>query len=168
MKFRMTGWILGNFKQRLEEVNDDLLEIIHQATRFVHIEQPRDLDKPADVVREQLIIHDPRCELVPLIDSFTIDGNTPLDHLVLAGFEIRDDLFRDLGEISPVNKVVRLEEDGSQSRFTNRVVFKIELVESMERVDVGLDISVFYNTQFWENRNTNMHIERIDTEIIRR
>lgn len=138
----MARRVFGDLEERLEEVYNDLLEVIHQSTGFIDIEKSGDLDQPADVVGEQLVIHNPGGEFVPLVNGPAVDRNTPLDHLVFARFQIRDDFFCNLGEISSVDEVISLEEDGSQPRFSNRVVFKIELVKSMEGVDVGLqDIS---------------------------
>lgn len=130
--------VLGNLEEWLEEIHNDLLEIVHQSTRFVDIKQTRDLNKPADVVREQLVVDNPGCKFVPLVNGSAVNGNSPLNHLVFARFQIRDDLFRDLGQVPAFEVVIRLEENGSQPGFSNWIVFKIELVESMKGVGMGL------------------------------
>lgn len=134
----MARRVFGDFEERPEEIHNDLLKVVHQPTAFVHIEQSRDLDQPTDVVREQLVIHNPGRQFVPLVNGFAVDRDTPLHHLVLARLQIRNDFLRNLSEIPPVDEVVRLQEDSSQPRFSDRVVFEVELVKAMKRIDVGL------------------------------
>jgi len=80
----VAGRISGNFEKRLEHIYDNLLEIVHQASCLVHIVQTRYLDQPSYVGRKELIIDDPRSKLIPFIDVSAVDGDAPLDELVLA------------------------------------------------------------------------------------
>lgn len=47
---------------------------------------------------------------------------------------------REFCQIPSLNKVICLQEYLSESRFTNRVVLKVKLVESMERILVSMHI----------------------------
>ena len=47
---------------------------------------------------------------------------------------------RQLGQISSLNIIICLEKNFPQTRFPDGVIFKIELVEPMERVLVGMHI----------------------------
>lgn len=130
--------ILGHLEQWLEEVDNDLLEIVHQAARLVDVKESRHLDEPANVIGKEFVVHDPGSELVPFIERSAIDGDAPLNHLVLARLKIRDDFLGDLGKIPTLDKVVRLEKDGSQTRFPYRVVLEIEFIETMKGICVSL------------------------------
>jgi hypothetical protein len=46
---------------------DDILEIFDQAPAPEHLVQPRNLDEPSDVVRDELVVDDPFRELVPFL-----------------------------------------------------------------------------------------------------
>jgi len=48
--------------------------------------------------------------------------------------------FSEFSKVSPTDKIIRLQEYGSQARFPNRIIFQIEFVETMETVDVGMHI----------------------------
>ena len=78
----MARWIFRYFEQRLKEVYDDLLKIIHQSSGFVDIEEPRNLYQPSDVVGEKLVVNNPSGKFVPFINTPSVDGDTPLNHLV--------------------------------------------------------------------------------------
>ena len=54
-----------------------------------------------------------------------------------------------LGEVSALDVIVRLEEDLTEARFADRVVLKVELVESVEGVLV------------------RVHVERVHGEVVR-
>jgi hypothetical protein len=92
-----------------------LLEVVHEASSLVHIEQTGYLDQPSYIGREQLIVNDPSRKLIPLFDISTVDGNAPFDKLVLARFEIRYDFFGDFSQVSALDKVVCLQENGSET-----------------------------------------------------
>ena len=47
---------------------------------------------------------------------------------------------REFCQIPSLNKIICLQEYLSESRFTNRVIFKVKLVKSMERVLVSVHI----------------------------
>jgi hypothetical protein len=139
----MTGWIFGDFEQRLENILDNLLIIFHQAGGPVDIIQTWYLYQPSDIGGIQFVVNYPSRKLVPFFKVTTIDRDSPFDHLIFACFEIRDDLFSKLREIATMNEIVCLEEDGSQARLSYWIVFEIELVETMKTVGVGLaNISV--------------------------
>lgn len=54
--------------------------------------------------------------------------------LVLGRFEILEDFLGKFREILALDQVVGLQENLSQPRFANGVVFQIELVEAMKRI----------------------------------
>jgi hypothetical protein len=58
--------------------------------------------------------------------------------LIFTGLEVGDDFFGNLSEVSAIDKVVRLQENCPQPGFSNRIILKVELVESMERICMGL------------------------------
>lgn len=115
-------------------------------------------------MREELVIDNPRCKLIPLVNGAAIDGDSPFDHLILARLKIRDDLLGNFCQVSAVNEIVRLQENRPQTRLSNWVVFQVELVESMERICVRLWMSASaYRKHF---QYTHMHIERVNTKVV--
>lgn len=76
--------VFSHLEQRLEDVDNDLLEVVHEASGLVHIVQTRDLDEPPHVRREKLIVDDPSSQLVPFLQVATIDGDAPFYELILA------------------------------------------------------------------------------------
>ncbi len=56
---------------------DDDLERLDGPALAVDVVQPRDLDEPAHVMREQLVVHDPARELVPLVRRAPVDADAP-------------------------------------------------------------------------------------------
>ena len=115
-----------------------MLEAFNRFGRFVDVIQTRNLYEPTDIVRVDLVIDNPLGKIVPFLLRTTINRNTVLGHLILARFEIREDFLGQLGKILPLNQIIRLEEDFSQSRFANWIVFQIEFVESVERIFMRL------------------------------
>ena len=89
-------------------------------------------------MREELIIDHPCGQLIPLVQGSAINGNPPFHHLILARLEISDDFFGDLGEVSAVDVIVCFQEDRPKTRFPDRVILEVELVETMKRILVGL------------------------------
>lgn len=138
MKLFMAGRIFRNFEEGLKDVLDDLLKVVHQASRLVDIEQSGDLDEPPDVVREQLVVDNPCCEFIPLVECSSVNRDSPFNHLVLARLEIRDDFFGDLSKIPAVDEVIGLQEDCPQPRLSNGIVFQVELVKAVEGICVSL------------------------------
>jgi hypothetical protein len=65
-----------------------LLKVLDQAASFEHLIQARHLDKPTDIVRDELVVDDPFRQLVPLVEVTAVNGQTPLRVLVLALLEI--------------------------------------------------------------------------------
>src|ERR1700744_2905448 len=59
VQLRMARGILGDLKQRLEEVDHDLLKVFHQSTGLVDVKEPRNLDQPPDVWRKELVVNYP-------------------------------------------------------------------------------------------------------------
>nr|GFD54503.1 hypothetical protein [Tanacetum cinerariifolium] len=94
--FRMALRVFGDLEQGLEEVADHLLKVMHKPGSLVHVEETGNLDEPSDVGREQLVVDDPCGKLVPFVEITTVDGNAPLNELVLAGLQIGDDLLCNL------------------------------------------------------------------------
>lgn len=88
----------------------DVLKRCDRAILLVHVVQARDLDQPAHVVRVELVVDDPLCELVPLVALPAVDANAPFavltrmaqtnaqgqlsmgTHLILALLQIGHDL----------------------------------------------------------------------------
>ena len=56
---------------------NDVFERLNRAILFVHIVEARYLDEPADVVRVELVVHDPSRELVPLVARAPVDTDAP-------------------------------------------------------------------------------------------
>lgn len=58
----------------------DVFECIHLTCGFVDFVQPRDLNEPSDVVRQELVVDDPFSQLVPFVQvsrlSATREGPT--------------------------------------------------------------------------------------------
>lgn len=113
VEFGMTVRIFRDFEQGLKNVGNDLRKVINQMRCLVYIIQSRYLYKPAHVGREQLVVHNPGSELVPLLQIAAINGDSPFYKLVLAGFEIRNDFFGNLCEVATVDEIVRLKENRS-------------------------------------------------------
>ena len=132
VKLGVAGRILRHLKQWLEDISDDLLVVLHHAAGLVNIVKTRHLNEPANVGREELVVDNPGCELVPFLQGTAVDRNPPFYHLVFAGFQIRDHLLGDLSQVTTLDVIIGFEEDFTQSRFSNRVVFQIEFVESVE------------------------------------
>jgi hypothetical protein len=149
----VAGWVFGDFKEWLENVFHHLFKRIHQATSFVDVVKARDLDQPAHVVRKKLVVNYPGGKLIPLIYRFTIDGDTPLNHLILARFKIRNDFLRYLGEVTAVDEVICLEENCPETRLSNWVILEIKLIESMERVGVSLQLLVANFGKLYPKKN---------------
>lgn len=57
--------------------SDDILEGVYRAIVFVHVVQPRDLDEPSYIVREQLVAYNPTGKLVPLVGIAPVDAHAP-------------------------------------------------------------------------------------------
>lgn len=62
--------------------SDDVLKALDGAALFEEVVQSRNLDEPADVVREDLVVDDPFCELIPFIHVPTVDADAPFAVLV--------------------------------------------------------------------------------------
>ena len=138
MELRVARRVSGNLVKRLEYVDDDLFEGVHLFVGFIHAEQSRDLYEPSYIVRDQLVIDDPSSELLPFVNGSAIDGDSPFNKLVFAGFQVRDDLLCDFSEVASFDIVVSLQKDFSESRLPNGIVFEVELVKAMEGISVGL------------------------------
>jgi hypothetical protein len=87
--------------------------------------------------------------------------------LILACLEIRYNLLGDFSQITAPDEVVRFEEDGSQTRFSDRVVLQIELVEAMKRIRVSL-LLLEMHLKCSVIVIAYVHIECIDTQVVRR
>ena len=149
MQLGVRARIERHLEQRSEDVVEQVLEVRDVAVRLVHFVQARHLDEPAHVGAEQAVVNDPARELVPLVGVPAIHRHAVLTHLVFALLEIANHLARDLGEVAPLDVVVRLEEDFAQLGLANRVVLEVEAVEAVERVLV------------------RMHAQRVDAQVVR-
>jgi hypothetical protein len=47
---------------------DDIFEVVDQFTGLEDFVQPRNLNKPSDIVRNELVVDDPSGQFIPLID----------------------------------------------------------------------------------------------------
>ena len=78
-----------------------LSEGAQEAALVVHAVEARDLDEPPVVGRVELVVDDPRGEVVPLAVVPAVDRDAELGVLVLGLLEVVEELARDLGEVSP-------------------------------------------------------------------
>ena len=69
--------------------------------RWAESGQGRHLDEPPVVGRVELVVDDPRGEVVPLAVVPAVDRDAELGVLVLGLLEVVEELARDLGEVSP-------------------------------------------------------------------
>ena len=99
----------GRVDRHLEEWQEDVLEHLLEggegAELGIQVEQARDLDEPPVVGRVELVVDDPRGELVPLVPAAAVDRDAVLGVLVLGLLEVVEELARDLGEVSPCQLV---------------------------------------------------------------
>ena len=92
-----------------------------------------------------------------------------------------------LGEVAALDVVVGFEEDLTQARLADRVVLEVELIEPVERVDMGLKriCAVFARHRKHSMRQrqhllpsltrslalplcvTYVHVQRVDAEVVR-
>ena len=75
------------------------------------------LDQPPVVVRVEPVLDDPRRERVPLDRLAPVHGDAVLAQMVLGGFQVGEDLARDLREVAPVEEVVLLDKDLAEARL---------------------------------------------------
>jgi hypothetical protein len=105
-----------------------------QTDFFEHEENSRELNDPTIVRREQIVVHDPLGQLVPLTGLTTVNRHTVLGHLILALLHLLKALFRNVRVVLTFDKIRGLQEHISQFAFAERVVLHIELIEALERV----------------------------------
>lgn len=74
MEFRVSGWVVGDLKQRQEDVRQQLLEVLHHIVAAEDIVETRDLDQPAHVVAVDVVCCSPTSQLVPLIFRLAVDA----------------------------------------------------------------------------------------------
>ena len=86
--------------------------------------------------RVDVVGDSPRSQLVPLIDRSPVDGQAQLQVDVLSVVQVNKHLLDNVGKVFTVDHVVCLHEDLTESRFSDRIIFCIELVKSMECVPV--------------------------------
>lgn len=67
VKVGMRAWIDGNFKEWLEETFDDILEVINTVMNPVDIIETRHLNKPAVVIRIDVVGNSPASKSIPFI-----------------------------------------------------------------------------------------------------
>ena len=83
-----------------------------------------------------LMVDGPLCQLVPLLRRPAVDGEPEFQVLVLGLLHVVHHLVDQLPKELAPDVVVRLHENLTQPRLTDRVVLGIELVETMEGVAV--------------------------------
>jgi len=74
----MGAWIDSNFKERLEETFDDILEVINTVMNPVDIIQTRHLNKPAIVIGIDIVGNSPASKPVPFIKRSSINRQSKL------------------------------------------------------------------------------------------
>lgn len=82
------------------------------------------------------MLETPNRQFGPLIPRFAVDGQTQLSILVFWLLEITCHLFDDVCKVFAVQEVIRLEENFTQTRFADGIVFGVEFVKAMESVAV--------------------------------
>lgn len=93
MELRMGRRILSYFKQRLENVlvivsvsrqglhsgmkelrtADNILKIVDQPLPLENLIKPWNLNQPPNIMRDELIVDDPFCKVVPFVDVTIVD-----------------------------------------------------------------------------------------------
>jgi poly-beta-hydroxyalkanoate depolymerase len=63
--------------------DDDVLVRLNGPIGFVDLVDSWNLDEPSHVVREELVIDDPFCELIPLVRRAAVNANPPFHILML-------------------------------------------------------------------------------------
>jgi hypothetical protein len=76
---------------------NDVTEVFDLLRSFEYFVQSRNLNEPSQIVREQFVVNNPFCKLVPLVDVSSIDTQTPFDILVFALLCIIDHLCAAIG-----------------------------------------------------------------------
>lgn len=98
------------------------------------------MNQPTDIVGINIRRNRPFGQFVPLLPTLAINAQTQLSILVLGFFQIACDLFYDSRKILPIEEIVSFQEDLAQSTLAYGVVFRVELVETVEGVSVRMDI----------------------------
>ena len=111
---RVARGVLGDFVERPEYVDDDLFIGIHLFVGFVHAEESGDLYQPSYIVGDQLVINDPCRELVPFVNGSAVDGDPPFNKLVLAGFQVGDDLLSEFSKVPSLDVIIGFQKDFPQ------------------------------------------------------
>ena len=78
----------------------------------------------------------PGRQLVPLVHGAAVHGQPQLQVDVLPVIQLLEHLLHDVGEVLPVDHVVRLHEDLPQPRLADGVILGVELVKSVESISV--------------------------------
>jgi hypothetical protein len=63
--------------ERQGHTDDNFFECVDCTSLLVYLVQSRNLNEPANVVREQIIVDDPFRKLVPLIHGSAVNTDTP-------------------------------------------------------------------------------------------
>mmetsp|Transcript_3376 Transcript_3376/g.13067 ORF Transcript_3376/g.13067 Transcript_3376/m.13067 type:complete len:217 (-) Transcript_3376:1447-2097(-) len=140
MQLWMRRRVYRDFKQRLENVIEHLLEVFHRPITVVDVVQSRYLNHPYDIFAEDVVIQHPSREIVPFAGFTPIDGDAILGHGVFVRLQVRAYLLRELGEEPTTNQVVLLDENFSQARLSHGVVLEIEPIEAMKRILVRVHV----------------------------
>ena len=97
------------FVEGCNECTTDSSTATHFPTAQAH------LNEPENIVRVELVLAVPGCQNVPLHLLPAIDGDAVLSMLILADFQICQDLLRQLSQVAPMQNVV-LQEARSAAR----------------------------------------------------
>mmetsp|Transcript_58715 Transcript_58715/g.157290 ORF Transcript_58715/g.157290 Transcript_58715/m.157290 type:complete len:251 (+) Transcript_58715:1320-2072(+) len=139
-------WVALRIQCGLEHRHKDIVEHVLEASELaggtVDGVQPRDLDHPSLVRRDQLVVKHPLCQLLPLVPLSAVDAEAPLGVLVLGLLEVVEELLCDLPQIAAVHLVVYLEEDGPKVWLVHWVVLLVESVKAVEDRVVRRDVQV--------------------------
>ena len=81
-------WVLGDFKEGLKEVLDDLFKVLDQFVALVDVKETRNLDDPPDVVRIHVVVDGPLGQLVPLLRGTSVNRQSELKVLVFGLFNV--------------------------------------------------------------------------------
>lgn len=102
----------------------------------MHSQNTRYLDEPPDVVGINFIGNGPLGQFVPFVSAFTVNRQTEFGVLILRFFQVGRHFVDDSGKILTADVIVRFQERLSQTGFADRIVFRVEFIEPVERVPI--------------------------------
>mmetsp|Transcript_40919 Transcript_40919/g.95052 ORF Transcript_40919/g.95052 Transcript_40919/m.95052 type:complete len:312 (+) Transcript_40919:451-1386(+) len=147
---RMRARIQRCLKERLEDVVQQLLEVLHEPLLAKHAEDPRDLNHPQVPVRRrgqmQRVGLQPSRKRVPLLEAASVDGEPHLGVGVVALIAMDDGLSQ-LTKISALDVIGALQEHGPKVGAAEGAVGIVEVVKPMIEMIVrhgpqGIDMQI--------------------------